>query len=30
MTGVLVKEAERWLIAAAHNTVIGPVAFPES
>lgn len=30
MTCVLVKEADRWLIAAAHNTDIVPVAFPES
>jgi uncharacterized protein (TIGR02246 family) len=30
MTCVLVKEAGRWLIAAAHNTEIVPVAFPES
>ena len=30
MTCVLVKEADRWLITAAHNTDIVPVAFPES
>ena len=30
MTCVLVKEADCWLITAAHNTDIVPVAFPES
>ena len=30
MTCVLVKEADRWLIRAAHNTDIVPVPFPES
>jgi len=30
LTCVLVKEHNRWLIAAAHNTEIVPVAFPES
>jgi uncharacterized protein (TIGR02246 family) len=30
MTCVLVKEADRWLITAAHNVDIVPVAFPES
>jgi uncharacterized protein (TIGR02246 family) len=30
MTCVLVKEAGRWLITAAHNTDIVPVVFPES
>ena len=30
MTCVLVLEAGRWLIAAAHNTDIVPVPFPES
>jgi uncharacterized protein (TIGR02246 family) len=29
MTCVLVKEADRWLITAAHNTDIVPVSFPE-
>jgi len=30
MTCVLMKEHDRWLITAAHNTDIVPVAFPES
>jgi len=30
MTCVLVKEADGWLITAAHNTDIVPVAFPET
>jgi uncharacterized protein (TIGR02246 family) len=30
MTLVLTKEADRWLIAAAHNTDIIPVQFPET
>ena len=30
MTCVLVKEADRWLITAAHNTDIVPVPFPVS
>jgi uncharacterized protein (TIGR02246 family) len=29
MTCVMLKEAGRWLISAAHNTDIVPVAFPE-
>jgi uncharacterized protein (TIGR02246 family) len=30
MTCILVKEADRWLITAAHNTDIVPVPFPGS
>ena len=30
MTFVLLKEADRWLITAAHNTDIVSVSFPES